>query len=356
MNRRCVALLSGGLDSTLAVLLLREQGIEVIALRFMTHFGCGAGEGSSCGHDVTHLAKRFGFTIKLCHLGEEYVEMVRKPKHGWGKNMNPCIDCRIMMLRYAKDYMAAADASFVVTGEVLNQRPMSQRRQPMDQVVKETGLEGILLRPLSAKLLEPTEPEKAGAVDRERLMGIHGRSRREQVELAARFGLTDYAQPSGGCYLTDPIFSDKLRDLFAHTTGAPTDDINLLHVGRHFRLDGKTKVVVGRNEKENDRLRTELAKPGDALLELHDGVGPLTLLRGETTPESLQTAAGLVVKHSKAAKLGAVDVDARFVQSDGKVSGSVVLRAPALAQDEVEELRIVKSGAVAAAVGSGGSE
>lgn len=298
-DRRCVALLSGGLDSILAVHLMLEQGIGVTALQFMTHFGCDGGMGSSCSHDQTSLARRHGFEIKLCHLGQEYIDMVRNPAHGYGSNMNPCIDCRILMLRWAKDYMRMSGAPFIITGEVLDQRPMSQRRGSMLEIDRQAGLEGLILRPLSAKLLEPTVPETTGLVDRSRLLAIRGRARHEQYELAKKFDITEIPQPAGGCLLTDPGYSARLSDLLAHVPDPAFADLNLLRVGRHFRLSSACKAIVGRNQEENEAIDLA-AEPGDVLIDLYGHIGPLTILRGAATAADVARAGGITAAYAKA--------------------------------------------------------
>ncbi|MFH2054585.1 MAG: hypothetical protein ABIJ61_01390, partial [bacterium] len=211
-----IALFSGGLDSSLAVLLMLRQNVEVTALMFLNHFGCDISDRSSCGQDPYPTAEQFGFTVKLMHLGEKFIDIVQNPQHGYGKNMNPCTDCRILMLREAKQYMEMVGADCIITGEVLAQRPMSQMRNSLNLILKESGLAGRLLRPLCAKLMEPTIPEREGLIDREQLENISGRSRKRQMEMAEEFGLHDYASPASGCLLTDRGYSTKLRDILEH--------------------------------------------------------------------------------------------------------------------------------------------
>lgn len=309
---KAISLLSGGLDSTLATIIVAQQGVKVLAVKFLTQFGCDVGEGSSCGYDVSSLASRFGFEMKLCHMGDEYIEMVRNPKYGRGRNMNPCIDCRIIMLNWAKEYMKDADAQFVITGEVLNQRPMSQNREKMMVIEKETGLKGLILRPLSAKHFEPTIAEQNGWVDRERLLDIDGRSRRKQLELAKSLGLTEeeYGQPSGGCNLTDPGFSQRLGDLWAHYPNAGAADITLLKVGRHFWVGTECKIIVGRNEGENQALDF-LFKDNDCIVTLEDVPGPTTLVRGKFGEDELRVAAALTFRYGDASDKARIKVDGR---------------------------------------------
>jgi tRNA-specific 2-thiouridylase len=250
---KALALLSGGLDSTLAVRLILDQGIGVEALNFVSPF-CLCGKGG-CGASET--AKQLGVPLKVISVGEEYLKVIRKPKHGYGRNMNPCIDCRIFMLKKAKKYAEKSGASFIFTGEVLDERPMSQHYTALKAIEKEAELKNEILRPLSAKLLPETLIEKKGLVNREKLLAIRGRSRKPQIELAKRFSIADYPCPAGGCLLTYKEFANKLRDLFTHKKRVSVADVNMLKVGRHFRF-GKNKIIVGRNETENKILTAKL--------------------------------------------------------------------------------------------------
>lgn len=307
---KAIALLSGGLDSTLAILLLRRQGIDVTAVTFLTHFGCGISDSSSCSSDASHNARKYGFKVKLFHLSDKFIHIVKNPKYGYGKNMNPCIDCRILMLREAKEFMGLTGADFIVTGEVLGQRPMSQRRETFPLIDREAGLRGHVLRPLSAKLLEPTEPEINGIVRRQELCDFSGRSRKPQIALASEVGLTDYPAPAGGCLLTDPNFSYRLMELLRHTPEPTVKDLHLLKVGRHFRLPGGHKVVVGRNKNENQKLMA-LAEKDDYLLEVEDVGSPLTLMSANADEEALLVASSLCSRYSDAKDLLEVEVTVR---------------------------------------------
>lgn len=300
-NKRghCIALFSGGLDSALAILLMLRQNIEVTALTFMTHFGCDLGDRSSCGSNPYPAAEKFGFNVKLMHLGQKFVDIVVNPKYGRGKNMNVCIDCRILMLREARELMEMVNADFIITGEVLGQRPMSQTKDKLNLVLKQANLKGKLLRPLSAKLLPPTEPELSGLVDREQLEGISGRGRKRQLELATEFGLEDYSSPASGCLLTDAAYSVRLRDLLAHTERVTFDDLNLLKAGRHFRLDKETKVIVGRNEQDN-QLLLSFKRPHHVQLEALNVGSPITLLVGNATDENIKKAAMITARYTSA--------------------------------------------------------
>ncbi|MDF1545826.1 MAG: hypothetical protein P1R58_12095 [bacterium] len=302
-----VALFSGGLDSALAVLLILRQNIEVTALTFMTHFGCDLGDRSSCGSNPYPAAEKYGFNVKLMHLGEKFVEIVKNPKHGRGKNMNPCTDCRILMLNEGKELMEMLGADFIFTGEVLGQRPMSQLKDKLNLTERETGLKGKLVRPLSAKLLKPTEPELSGLLDRDKLEGISGRGRKRQIEMAEQFGLQDYPSPASGCLLTDESYSNRLRDLLAHTDHIGFDDLNLLRVGRHFRLDRNTKVIVGRNEPDNLQIMA-YKQPHHFVLEAVEIGSPITLLIGDTSEDNIKKAAMITARYSSDKSLPSVRV------------------------------------------------
>ncbi len=293
-----IALFSGGLDSALAVLLVRKQGIEVTALSFMNHFGCDMDDRSSCGSDPFPVAEQFNFTVKLMHLGHKFVDIVRNPKYGHGKNMNPCIDCRILMLREAKEFMNAVGADFIFTGEVVGQRPMSQHRQQMELVMKDSGLEGKLVRPLSAKLLAETEAEKLGILDREQLEDINGRSRKRQMAMAKEFGLEDYPTPAAGCLLTDRGYSSRLRDYFSHTELVDFTELNLLKIGRHFRISPCTKIIVGRIEPENVKIE-KYKKDGEWLFEARGVGSPISIIKGKIDDEAIKIAASLTARYCK---------------------------------------------------------
>ncbi len=327
MSMKALALLSGGLDSTLAVKLVQEQGIDVVGLNFTSPFClCGEGEGGATG-----AAKQLGIPLKVIAVGDEYLKMLRNPKHGYGKNLNPCIDCRIFMLRKAKKYAEAIGASFLLTGEVLNERPMSQRRKALKIIEQEAALEGQILRPLSARLLPKTVAEKRGWVDREQLLDIEGRSRKKQISLAAEFSISDYPCPAGGCLLTCREFAAKMRDLFEHEKRVTIEDVNLLRIGRHFR-SGKNKLVVGRDETENAQLQ-RLKAETDYLFEVPGCGSPITLLRGPKTEAAIKVAAALTLRYSdKLEKRALVHFGAE------EMNKSVV--ASALTAAQIEELRV----------------
>ncbi len=297
MKRKAVALLSGGLDSRLAIKVMLEQGIELVAVNYVTVF-CTCTPKNSCCSEAKKAADEFGVPLKIFNYTKQFLEIIKNPEHGYGSNLNPCIDCRISMLKNAADYMREIDASFLVTGDVLGERPMSQRRDSMRVIERDSGLEGLILRPLSAKLLEPTLPEIEGIVDREKLLNISGRSRKPQIELAVTFDMKDYPCPAGGCLLTDPEFAKRMKDLLDQVQDLTINDVKLLKVGRHFRLSPEAKIAVGRDEQENIKLNS-LTRPGDWLVEAVDFAGPLTVARGEVDEDLLNTAASITVRYGK---------------------------------------------------------
>jgi tRNA U34 2-thiouridine synthase MnmA/TrmU len=275
---KAIGCISGGLDSQLAVCLLQRQGIAILALhvQHLWHPKLLAEDDRNAG--VRAIEAR-GVPVRLIDAAEADLEMIQHPEHGFGKRMNPCIDCRIWTLREAKRLMEEEGADFVFTGEVVGQRPMSQHLGALALVEREAGLKDLLVRPLSAKCLSPTRPEREGKVNRDALMDFAGRSRKPQMALAAEFGLTDYPTPAGGCLLTDPGFAYRLRELMDH--GKPTiAGVELLKVGRHFRLADGSRVVVGRRHEDNLRLE-KLLQPGDVRLEADRMPGPTGLLRGK---------------------------------------------------------------------------
>jgi len=306
-RHRAVALYSGGLDSTLAIIAVMRQGIEVTAVTFMNHFGCDVSDRSSCSKNPFAAAEKFGFEVKMSHLSDKFMDIVKKPKFGHGKNMNPCVDCRILMLKEAKEFMEMTGAEFIVTGEVLGQRPMSQRRDSLNIIDREAGLKGLVLRPLSAKLLKPTIPEEADIVNRGLLYDFGGRSRKPQMALAEEFGLTEYPAPAGGCLLTEPNYAYRLRELLDHDPDPSPLDLQLLRIGRHFRISRECKVIVGRDKSENEAL-LKLADDRSPLMRVLGHGSPMTLLRGRTDEEAILTAAALCARYSDGRRLGTVDV------------------------------------------------
>ena len=296
MNKsiKAIGLLSGGLDSTLAVKIMIDQGVDIIVLNFITPFCTCTRKG--CRHEASRVAEHFGVPVKVISGGKEYIEMIKNPKHGYGRNMNPCIDCRILMFRKAKKYMEDIGASFIFTGEVLGQRPMSQHKKAMKTIEQESGLENLVVRPLSAKLLDPTIPEEKQWIDREKLLSIQGRRRIPQIELADQLGIKDYPCPAGGCRLTDPQFAKRIKESFEHGEDM-IKDIQLLKYGRHFRLKSGAKVVVGRNEEENNILLRFFEKD-DIIMEVIGVGSPIALLKKNKGEEDVNKAVYLCVRYS----------------------------------------------------------
>jgi len=299
-KKKVVALLSGGLDSRLAVKMMQNQGFEVEAVAIKTPF-CDFDCGRGCGFEIRETADTLGVKLKTVYLGDDYIEMLKHPKHGFGSGMNPCIDCRSMMFEAGKKHMEEIGAEFIISGEVLGQRPMSQHAPALKTIEKESGLEGKIVRPLSAALLPPTEPELKGLIRREDLGKIRGRSRKDQLKMAQEFGIENPPNAGGGCLLTDPAFAIRVKDLFNHSETPTTNDIDLLKIGRHFRFDKDTKLVVGRNKDENEIIKA-LALDGNVLLEAKDHVGPVSLIRGKNAQDHVGLGAAITLRYGDAPK------------------------------------------------------
>jgi len=269
MKTKALVLISGGLDSILAVKILMEQGIEVTGLTFVSNF--------FDADDSKILAKNLGIDLIDYNFSEEHLEIVKNPRHGYGKNMNPCIDCHGLMVRKAFEIMKNGNFDFIATGEVLGQRPKSQNKQALALVENYGEIDGYLLRPLCAKLLPETKMEKEGLVDRNRLLGIEGRNREEQIELARKYGIEEYPSPGGGCVLTYAEYSNKLRVMKDNWLSCDSSDVSLLRAGRIFWFDN-ILVVVGRHKEDNEKLE-KLSKKDDLIFKLENEKGPFVLLR-----------------------------------------------------------------------------
>jgi tRNA U34 2-thiouridine synthase MnmA/TrmU len=332
MNKKCIAMLSGGLDSILAIKLMQEQGVEVQAVNFSIDFcACIMQNGENV---ATKSAKMLGVPVKVVDVTEEYLTVLKSPSHGYGANVNPCIDCKIFMLKKAKQMMPEFGASFVITGEVLGERPMSQRLDALNIITRDSGLKGFLLRPLSAKLMDPTIPEKEGAVDREKLLDISGRSRKRQFALAEEYGIKEYPNPAGGCLLTDPGFSNRVKDLFKHEA-VTVENLKFLTVGRHFRISPSAKLAVGRDRQENETLEA-MAGEKDLFLEIKDRQGPLAVLRGDYDDNVINLAASVMAHHSKSRNEPSVEVEC---SKKGSADKKIISVKPASLY-EVEHFRL----------------
>lgn len=334
---KAVVLLSGGLDSNLSTRLVLNQKIEVEAVAIKTPF-CDFDCGKGCGHRVKEVAESLGIRLKTVYFGDEYLAMLKNPKHGFGSGMNPCIDCRAMMYKAAKEHMETIGASYLVTGEVLSQRPMSQHRHALRTIEEESNLVGKVIRPLSAGRLPPSDAETSGFIDRSKLHSIVGRSRKEQIALAKEFGIQNPPSSAGGCLLTDPCFSKRVNDLFEHTDGVPTlNDVELLKVGRHFRLSDEAKLIVGRNQSENEMMKF-LCLDDDFSFEVIEFTGPLGILRFKKDSvlrnDLMPVAGGIVGRYSDAPRGQNVKLIVLHQQKESKIECQL------LDNSVVEKLRI----------------
>jgi len=291
---RAIAAYSGGLDSILAALVIQRAGIDVTLLH-VHHLFSGSEQSRK---RLADTADRMGLPLVVIDVSDEHLDTVRHPKHGYGQGMNPCIDCRIFMLTVAKRVMEERGAQFVVTGEVLGQRPKSQHRRALLQAAEESGLGDRLLRPLCANLLPETLPVKEGWVQAADLFSIHGRSRQQQMELAKEFGVTEYPQPAGGCVLIEKAYAARVRDVFKHVgrDNVDLDGFRRLMLGRHFRLSENAKLIIGRNQGENEQLATYAE--GRVRIDPADAMGPTALIEGPPSEEELRLACGLVARYS----------------------------------------------------------
>ena len=316
--RKAVALISGGLDSLLAAKVIQEQGIHVEGINFYTGF-CVEGHTHAIRkkdrarpkrNNALWVAEQLGIKLHIIDIIEEYKDVVINPKHGYGANLNPCLDCKVFMVQKARQWIEKKDFDFIITGEVIGQRPMSQRKDTMPVISRESGANELLLRPLCAKNLEPTKPELEGWVDRDRLYGFEGRTRKPQMALAASFGFEDYAQPAGGCcFLTDKQYSHKLADLWEARGERryELDDIMLLKVGRHIRPRPNFKMIIGREEGENRFLHGYRKQYTHMVATSHNG--PLVLIDGETSQDDLDLAAQITARFSQGRNADKVDIE-----------------------------------------------
>ena len=333
MNRKAIVLLSGGLDSILAAKMMLEQGIDVIAVNFSAKL-CMCGCKKTGESQAQSAAKMLGIPLKTVDITDDFIEIIKNPRYGHGANINPCIDCKIYMIGHAKELMCGLGASFLVTGEVLGERPMSQRKDALNLIEKRAEVKGILLRPLTAKNLAPTTPELEGVVDRDKLLDIKGRSRKPQMALAEKFGIKEYPNPAGGCLLTDPGFAKRVKEAMKHEEFT-LENLAILSIGRHFRLSAHARLVVGRDEDENEKL-LEIVSPDDTIFKIKDRQGPISVLRGKVDNETINIAASIAAYHTKFRTEDALRVN---YWKKGSFEITTISVKPAT-KGEIEELRI----------------
>jgi len=328
---KAIALISGGLDSILAAKVIQGQGLEVLPLHFRIPF-CHKAKDSS-GQQAL-VKDNLGLDLISVDLEEEFLEVLKSPRYGFGSNMNPCIDCKILMLSKAKNLMQELGADFVVTGEVLGQRPMSQHKQALSIIPRRAGLEGLVVRPLCARVLPETIPETKGWILREKLLNFNGRRRTPQFDLARQLQIKDYAWPSGGCLLTDPGFSRRLRELIEHK-GMTTQGVGLLKFGRHFRLGTDAKLIVGRDEQEDNQL-TGLAQAGDYIFMPPETAGSSALGRGNLTQDQIGLSCRIIARYCDKPAGAKVKISFRLAQD--KLEN--VLEVLPLDEVELEKIRV----------------
>ena len=326
---RAIALYSGGLDSTLSIKMITNQGVGVTALYFfnpLSHYDKNKED------ILAKKAKELGADFKSIYLGDNFIEILKNPKFGYGKNLNPCIDCKILMLQIAKKLMPELEASFVITGEVLAQRPKSQHRETLGLIEKRAGLEGLVVRPLSAKLLNETIPEAKGWIKREALLDFNGRSRTPQIELAKQFEIKDYQWPAGGCLLTISSFCGRVEDFLKGIETTP-ENLELLKWGKHFRLSPDFKLIVGRNEEEN-KILSGFVKEKDICFEPKTVPGPFGLGRGEFNENIKNIASRIIARYTD--KSGeAVEISIKYADNKEEV-----VHVNGLEEKSVKELLI----------------
>ncbi len=330
-NIKAVGLISGGLDSVLAATVVHNMGIEVLGMSFDIGSYSPSIDGNKTGK--SHFSENLPFNVDIISPSQEYLDMVANPEHGYGSAVNPCIDCKIFMLKEARKKMQKEGASFVFTGEVLGQRPMSQNRQAMDTIEASAGVKGYLVRPLCAKLLPETIPEQNGIIERDKLYGFNGRARKAQMNLAKELKLEQYQQPAGGCFLTEEVFGKKFSDfLYAKKERKINyEEILLLQIGRHLRISDKVKAVIGRNEKENDYLENNFQDK--LLIKVADYPGATLLVDGLPDKDELLLMASIVSRYSGAKKLDTVKVS--ILSGDNEKNVTVKPASP----EEIDKYR-----------------
>ncbi|MBP7734811.1 MAG: hypothetical protein KA369_02450 [Spirochaetes bacterium] len=326
-----VVLISGGLDSLLAARVLMDQDLDLMGFHGVLPFV--APDALPENLKPVQLASRINLETRVHRCGKEYIDIIRNPAHGYGKHANPCIDCHIYFIKKAAELMHELKADFVATGEVVGQRPMSQMRHTMNHIEKETGLKGRLLRPLSAKLLKPTIPEEEGIVDRNRLLGINGRSRKEQFELAGNYAINEYESPSGGCLFTDKFISQRVRDLLEKHSEVDAVDMYLLTIGRHYRISDLAKIIVSRNERENNELDKYRGRADYFFLPAFKG--PAVLVKGIINETEIAIIGSIIRRYGK------IELDApRIVVFKNDVAMTTISVSDSASDEFLERLRI----------------
>ncbi|MDX9701684.1 MAG: tRNA 4-thiouridine(8) synthase ThiI [Candidatus Auribacterota bacterium] len=324
-----VGLFSGGLDSTLACMVIRDQGIDVKGITFETPF--------FLAEKAKKAAQRINLPLTVLDITEEYIPLLKNPPNGYGKNLNPCIDCHAFMLKCAGDYMKQIGADFLFTGEVLGERPKSQNRWALSVVAKDSGYESLVVRPLSAQLLPTTKPESAGLIDRSKLLAISGRGRKEQMRLATHYGIDEYETPAGGCLLTYSGYCSKLKDLFDHYPSASLRHYSLLKNGRHFRLSSHTKLILGKDKSENERLELEV-QPEDVFIYPQDTKGPVGIVTRNIDcydTDEILLAARIVARYCKQG-----EHEIEMIIRCQRHAVDTVITVDRMPQEDVDRLRI----------------
>ncbi|MBN2713972.1 MAG: ATP-binding protein [Planctomycetes bacterium] len=341
MTRKCVSLFSGGLDSMLALAIMARMGFEVTAYHGVSIFH-DKGDGQDHIDEIRNRCFELGAHDVVCtNMNQKMIAFTKNPQYGIGSMLNACVDCRVMNVLEAKRVMEEVGAGFLVTGEVLGQRPMSQKRNAVariDKILRGHGLDGLLLRPLSAKLLDPTIPEKEGWVDREKLYELYGRNRRPQMEMAEEFGITSYPAPAGGCLLTDPGFCIRMQEEMETDPEWDEEDVRWLRCGRHYRISPTTKIIVSRNEAEGN-IMFDLMKEGDIAFIAIDRPGAFSVIHGPATDEARRVACGLAVYYSKLRDQG----EARIcLQKPGQEmeDGEIIGTMPVVTPEEVDDIYV----------------
>ena len=330
-----LALFSGGLDSILACRVVAEQGVRVKALKFVTPFfdyGLLAKEAQY----RKKIREKYDIDVEVRDISDPYLQMLHDPPHGFGKHFNPCIDCKILMLTEAKKLMAGYHASFIITGEVVGQRPMSQRKDTLRVIERDSGTDSLLLRPLCAKSQKPTKAELSGIIDREKLPYCSGRGRSQQIQLAAGFGITGYPNPAGGCILTDPNLAKRIKMLYRESARVNREDVRFLLVGRQFRLPHGGWITIGRSQDENAAV-LRLCQPGDLVLSLNDRPGPTALLRHSCHPADISLTAALVVRYGRKIPGGPLVAEVIVTQDQRET----LLVSPPLPDEQLAGLTII---------------